>query len=154
MTRRLTALLVQAQSESFDTLRRRLEAQAFQTVHAQNCREAKPILAGTHPPHLVFTDETLPDGTWADVTALVTKARVPVNVIVVGRAVDTRFYIEVIEAGAFDFVVPPFETADLTHVTRVAADNVIARREAKARTESSPQRALFSTLLPWTQRAQ
>jgi FixJ family two-component response regulator len=61
---------------------------------------------------------------------LAEKATQPVNVIVVSRVVDTRFYVQVIEAGAFDFIAPPFNSTDLAYVVRSAMDNVVARRTA------------------------
>ena len=96
-----------------------------------------------NPPHLVFTDTTLADGTWADVTALAAKATMAVDVIVVSRLVDTRLYIETIETGAFDFIVPPLATTDLSYVVRCAADNVCERRQVQARAKQHPQRLLF-----------
>jgi FixJ family two-component response regulator len=47
-----------------------------------------------------------------------------------GEEIDTKLYVSVIEAGAFDFMAPPFEALDLAHVVRCAADNALARRQA------------------------
>ena len=47
--------------------------------------------------------------------------------------VDTRFYLEAIETGAFDFIAPPFVATDLEYVARAALDNVAARRGVRAR---------------------
>ena len=88
------------------------------------------MLGGLNPVPLVFTDKQLPDGTWADVLAVAEQATQPVNVIVVARIVDTRFYVEAIETGAFDFLAPPFNATDLAYVVRTALDNVHARRAA------------------------
>ncbi len=112
-------------------------------VRAQGCGEAAGIIGGPEPPHLVFVDAALPDASWADVIALSKKASVPINIIVVARLVDTRFYVEVIEAGAFDFIVPPFRSHDLRHVLRCALQNVLERRETQVRTENAAQRPLF-----------
>jgi FixJ family two-component response regulator len=88
----------------------------------------------------------LPDGLWANVLALAAQAPQPVNVIVVARLVDTRLYVEAIEAGAFDFLAPPFVAADLAYVVRCAAENVLGRREAQGRVDSSPVGKLFPVL--------
>jgi len=85
------------------------------------------------PRPLVFTDTELRDGTWTDILAVAERAACPVNVVVVARVVDTRFYVEAMEAGVFDFIVPPFNATDLAHVVRCAADNVLARRVAHSR---------------------
>ena len=50
---------------------------------------------------------------------------------VVARVVNTRFYVEAIETGAFDFLAPPFVATDLAYVVRNALDNIVARRGAR-----------------------
>jgi FixJ family two-component response regulator len=59
-------------------------------------------------------------------------AEVPLNVIVVASQPDTRFYVSVMERGAFDFVAPPFEHESLNFVVRSAELDVRRRREAVA----------------------
>ena len=100
------------------------------------------MLTGPKPPELVFTDTQLPDGTWSDVVRLAEGARAPVNVIVVSRLVDIPLYVRAIEQGAFDFITPPFESADLAYVIRCAAGNVLRRREIEARAQRSAQKTL------------
>jgi DNA-binding NtrC family response regulator len=146
MKQSISALVVYQGSGPLSILHRYLESLSIRTVHVQSCGEVWQALTGTNPPHLVFTDTTLADGTWADVTAIAAKAARAVEVIVVSRLVDTRLYIEAIEAGAFDFIVPPFGTEDLSYVVRCAADNVRERREVQARAEQHPQRLLFPSL--------
>lgn len=51
--------------------------------------------------------------------------------IVVGRIANVRFYVEVIEGGAFDFISPPFVGSDLAYVLRCAAKNVLSRRKVR-----------------------
>ena len=130
MTSRIKALMVHHNSETLVILRGALERQGMQILHAQSRAQAKRMLGGLDPLPLVFTDTQLPDGTWADILALAERAAKPVNVIVVARIVDTRFYVEAIETGAFDFLAPPFNDADLAYVVRSAHENVISRRAA------------------------
>jgi len=130
MSERIAALLVYHNSITLSTLKDALERQGVRVIHAESCVQALRNLGGLNPAPLVFTDTPLPDGTWADILALAEKAALPVNVIVVGRAVNTRLYVEAIECGAFDFVAPPFDATDLAHVVHCAADNALARRAA------------------------
>jgi DNA-binding NtrC family response regulator len=123
-----SALLVHQNSETMRVLSAALERQGVHVKQAGSRAQAKRMLGGLNPAPLVFTDIQLPDGTWADILAMGEKVAQPVNVIVVARVVDTRFYVEVIEAGAFDFIAPPFNASDLAHVIRCALDNAIARR--------------------------
>jgi DNA-binding NtrC family response regulator len=131
MTERITALLVHKNSETLATLKGALERQGMRIIHAESQAQAKRLLGGLNPAPLVFTDTHLPDGTWTDVLAAAEKAKKPVNVIVVARVVNTRFYVEAIETGAFDFLAPPFNATDLAYVVRSAMDNVVARRTAR-----------------------
>ena len=132
MTERNTALLVHQNSETLATLHGALERQGMHIIHAESRAQAKRLLGGLNPVPLVFTDTQLPDGTWADIVAVAGMANLPVNVIVVARVVNTRFYVEAIESGAFDFLAPPFNATDLAYVVRSAMDNAVARRAAPA----------------------
>ena len=132
MKENVNALLVQARQNPLDALRLALEEQAINIRTARNCGEAAMVLWSEDPPHLVFTDVQLADGNWADVLALATKAPAPVNVIVVAPFADVNFYIQVIERGAFDFIVPPLTRAELLHVVRIAAENALTRRRNAA----------------------
>jgi DNA-binding NtrC family response regulator len=133
MTNSIKALLVHHNSETLATLKGALERQGMHIIHAQSRAQARRMLGGLDPVPLVFTDKQLPDGTWADILAVAEKAAQPVNVIVVARVVDTRFYVETIETGAFDFLAPPFNATDLAYVVRSALDNVTARRATQPR---------------------
>jgi DNA-binding NtrC family response regulator len=144
MTERITALLVHHNSETLAMLKGALERQGMHVIHAESRAQAKRLLGGLDPAPLVFTDTHLPDGTWADILAVAEKASQPVNVIVVARVVDTRFYVEAIQTGAFDFLAPPFVAIDLAYVVRSALDNVVARRDARPHTTHTAQEGLFA----------
>lgn len=131
MEQTILALLVHEQPEPVGMLQPALESQSIKICRARDCQEASQALSQAGPPHLVFTDTVLPDGTWLDVLNLAANARQPVNVIVVARLADVKFYIEVIDRGAFDFITPPFAPYDLSHVVRCAADNVLSRRHVQ-----------------------
>jgi NtrC-family two-component system response regulator AlgB len=124
----IKALLVQARPDPLDTLRLALEEHRIEIRTARNCGEAALALWSDRPPHLVFTEAQLSDGNWGDVLTLAARASEPVNVIVVAPHVDLILYIQAVERGAFDFIVPPFSDPELLHVVRIAADNALARR--------------------------
>ncbi len=145
MKERISTLLVHQESDTLRSLKAALERQGVRVIQAESCAQAKRMLGGVNPAPLVFTDTQMPDGTWVDILAVAEKAPQHVNVIVVARVVDTRFYVEAIEAGAFDFIAPPFTATDLAHVIRCAADNVIARRAAAKHSDYQPEEGLFSS---------
>jgi len=129
----ITAILLHDEEEPVGALKPVLEEQGLKTCRACTCGQAARLVAQATAPCLLFTDVKLPDGSWADVLQVAARARVPANVIVVSRHVDIRFYVDVIERGAFDFITPPFAGSDLAHVVRCAGDNLLAQKFAQAR---------------------
>ena len=136
------ALLIQARHDPLDALRLALEEQSIDITIARNCAEAALALWSDSPPPLVFTGIQLADGSWADVLTLASKASAPVNVIVVAPFADVSLYVQAIERGAFDFIVPPLSDPELLHVVRIAAENVLSRRRQNAAVQA---RSLAST---------
>jgi DNA-binding NtrC family response regulator len=132
MQERITALLVHDRPEPMGFIRRALECQSIETQSVRTCQEAHQTLCGRQPPHLVLVETFLPDGSWEDVVLLAAGAPAPVNVIVVSDVVDIAFYLEAIQRGAFDFIVPPIPLPDFNHIVRSAVDNTLRRRESQA----------------------
>src|ERR1017187_1334579 len=60
---------------------------------------------------------------------------------VVARVVNTRFYVEAIETGAFDFLAPPFNAIDLAYVVRSAMNTVATRRSTGLASSQAPARS-------------
>ena len=116
----LRALLVYDRDHPLEALRQVLGGLGIRTVRARSCDQSKNWLEHDAPPHLVFTDTVLPDGSWAEVVRLARQCAVGTQVIVVSRVVDVDLYIRVLEGHAFDFIVPPFTDSDLAHVVRCA----------------------------------
>lgn len=129
--KKVFALLVSAGDESFESLRTLLKAQGVEVWVSQSCKEAARLLEQTHP-ELIFTTTQLIDGTWCDMVIMAENASAPANVIVAGRFKDHRLHVAAIDYGAFDFILPPFESESVGQVVRVAAEDVRRRREAQA----------------------
>lgn len=144
MTQKITAVVVHQGSETLAALESALEHQGLRVIQAKSRAQAKRLLGGLNPAPLVFTDVRLPDGLWSDIVDVADKAAQPVNVIVVDRIPNTRFYVDVIETGAFDFLAPPFNATDLAYVLRTAVDNVLARRAARPQTAPAADSDLFA----------
>ncbi len=145
---KMRILLVHSESEAMQALHAALRRESIPTQHARTCAEVGRLLASPNPPDVVFTGGELPDGTWADVVRLAGKAPTPVNVIVVSRLVDMRFYVEALEGGAFDFITPPFESYDLAHVLRCAMSNIASRQQSAARKKPAAGQKPFHIPLP------
>lgn len=128
MEKGISALLLHDQEYPLSGLTSVLETQPIKISRLRTCKQAAELLERAGTPQIIFTDTHLPDGDWADVLNLAARAPVPVCVIVVARVVDIRFYVEVIERGAFDFIVPPFTAADVSHIIKCAADSAFSQR--------------------------
>jgi len=129
MQKKITALLVHDRPEPMGTIRHALECQFIETQSVKTCGEVQQALSGCRPPHVVFTDPQLPDGSWEDIVRFATEAPSFVNVIVVSDVVDIALYLESIQRGAFDFIVPPLPLTDLTYVVHSAVEKTLRRRE-------------------------
>jgi DNA-binding NtrC family response regulator len=109
-----------------------LEGRSIKVNWLSYCREALPLLRDVDPPHLVFTEALLPDGTWTDVVKLALEALKPVKVIVVSRLIDVKLYVETMAGGAFDFIVPPMTSDELAHILACAVGSVMKLRRTQA----------------------
>jgi len=128
MQETITALLVHDGPEPMGFIRRALESQEIKTQSVSTCREAHESLWGRQPPHLVLVDPRLPDGSWDDIVVSAAAAPSRANVIVVSDVVDMALYLESVQRGAFDFIVPPMSMPDFAYVVRSAVDNALQRR--------------------------
>lgn len=70
---------------------------------------------------VIFTDLRLPDGDWKQMLQMARRTPARAEVILVSRFVDVPLYLDALEAGAFDFVVPPFNTVELGYIIVNAA---------------------------------
>lgn len=132
MSEHIFALLVHERSEPFDSLRQKLKELAVETYSVGTCREAEDLIAHCKP-QIIFTDPAVADGSWVSISNLVERADVPSSIIVVGSVPNTKLYLSVMERGAFDFIVPPFEHEPLNFIIRSAASNAYQRRERTMR---------------------
>jgi DNA-binding NtrC family response regulator len=125
------AILVSDGSAIFEELSWKLESYGMETWTVESRTEAADLMRESHP-ELILTATTFPEGTWSEIVDMARKSSVPANVIVVGKRVDIELYVRAIEYGAFDFMLPPFEADQLSHVLRVATEDVRRAREAQA----------------------
>ncbi|HKT13070.1 MAG TPA: response regulator [Terriglobia bacterium] len=132
LPKKLFALLVASElDDCIQELKAVLKQQQIEIYSAETCEEVERLLDQTHP-ELVFTAKLLNDGTWRDVIHMAENVSVPTNVIVVSHHNDIRFYISAMDYGAFDFILPPFETDAIAHAVRMASESVRRKRVSQA----------------------
>lgn len=110
------ALLVYDAEEPVRAAERILLDHGMVARRVRSCSAAHALLQESILPAVVLTDTSLPDGGWADVLKAACAARPSPPVIVVSRLVDIRLYLDALESGAYDFVVPPLTQADWAHI--------------------------------------
>jgi ActR/RegA family two-component response regulator len=128
----VTAILLHTAGEAMDLLKLALESHSIQIQWMTMLQEALPFLRSTNPPHLVFTEDMLPDGSWADVVKQANGACEPVKVIVVSRVDDVGLYVDAMNGGAYDFIVPPLSAIKLDYVVTRAIGKALGLRHAQA----------------------
>lgn len=115
-----SALLVYEQKGPIHTLEPNLILQGMKIQRCRSCSEAQVTLRQPNLPSLVLTDVFLPDGTWEEVLKTANTAAGNIPVIVVSRTAEMKLYLDVLETGAHDFVVPPVSFSDLAYIIRTA----------------------------------
>jgi DNA-binding response OmpR family regulator len=116
----LWALVVYSEEEPVAQMERMLIDLGISTQRAHTHFDADAMLRMSLRPSFVVTDASLPDGTWLDVLYAARADPIKVPVIVVSRLVDMQLYLDALDSGAHDFVVPPFTIAELTFIIRTA----------------------------------
>jgi DNA-binding NtrC family response regulator len=129
----VAALIVYEDADILRQLEKALSGQVAKIWYACTCREVAELMAGAGLPELIFTETRLCDGTWRDLLKLAQTAFPAPNVILVARLEDIRLYLDAMEEGVADYVVPPFEASGVAHVIQCALHNVVSQRKAARR---------------------
>jgi DNA-binding NtrC family response regulator len=74
-----------------------------------------------HRPRVVICERTLPDGDWHDVFADLQNQPYSPAFIVASRHADERLWAEVLNLGAYDVLLKPFDNAEVARVVEMAA---------------------------------
>ncbi len=124
------ALLVHRGDGAFEELRRALESLGLEAVRAYGCKDLQSRLQHDGAFVTVFTEATLPDGEYSDVCRIASQSAMSLPVIVVSPHVDMELYLDSMENGASDFIVPPFLNTEIAYVLMTALSDGLPRRVA------------------------
>jgi DNA-binding NtrC family response regulator len=127
-----SVLVVSGSGEIDLRLRQALNAAGVAVRVVRSCAEAQKLLNGKILPAALFCETSLPDGTWTDVLSFTAVARKQVPVVIVSRVVDIELYLNALENGAADFIVPPFCQQDVSRVMSCAVRSDVAVQPAGA----------------------
>jgi len=108
-------LFISPSTEDARTLNLMLDALPASVSHALSLKEADALLnSGSF--QVVVTEARLPDGEWTDVVQRVRKSGRKVAVVVTDRFADGRFWIEVLDGGAYDLLPQPFYRGEVQRI--------------------------------------
>jgi FixJ family two-component response regulator len=114
------ALLVGKQDELFQALGFTLASVGIKTIHAEDYSEISTLLSAISLPDIIFANTHLPGGAWKEVRSLISTSSRSVPMVLVSPVVDIRLYLNALEGGAVDFIVPPFRPSDLAFIVSSA----------------------------------
>lgn len=126
--RSLLILLVEDEPQLRRFLRPMLHAQAYRVIEAETAREGL-ALAQSHNPDIILLDLGLPDGDGVDLTRTL-RAWTQVPIIVISARGKEQDKVEALDAGADDYLIKPFGSAELLARLRVALRHAARGRSA------------------------
>jgi len=108
----LTILVVSANLESRRHVTRILEALSVQVVPCSTLAQTEQVLS-LQRPNLIFCDERLPDGDYADLLKLRLPGRTSPPIVVLTRNGEWELYMDATRRGAFDVIRSPWCPTDI-----------------------------------------
>src|SRR5262249_18414917 len=103
-------------------LLRQLEGKDLQLFLASDFQEAQQKLKGPTSYDLLLADAELPDGSWRDLLELLMESRKSCEMIVCSRCGDEQLWAEVLQCGAYDLLVEPYERQEVHRIIQSAID--------------------------------
>ena len=115
-----TRALVISASDYMLPLLGMLKKSGFDVHSVRSCEQARRFLGSEATVQLVFTDEEAPGGGWGSVLEDVVQIRMAAEIIVCTRFGDERLWCNVLERGAYDLLVAPYQMKDVQWVVEGA----------------------------------
>jgi len=119
MQAKITAMLIMAR-ERRPPLLEALESCGIDVLPVCDCNEGRRMLEIQPQMQVVLTDAALPDGDWRGVLQIVALARADIEVVVCSRLGDQKLWIDVLEQGAYDVLVEPYQREEIRRIVDVA----------------------------------
>ncbi len=132
-----TLLVLSPQRRS--KLQRLLNDCGVQTSLASTLEEARQKLASSSSYDLVLTDAELPDGSWQDLLQFVLDSRKACEIVVSSRCADEDLWAEVLQRGAYDLLVEPYDQQEVCRIIESALDSRYMRRLTQTIATASAQ---------------
>ena len=111
-TERITLLAVDPDKEDCQSLLTIPGAGEWRILGASSLREATTLMHESVP-DLILCAKDLPDGSWKDVFREAERQPRRLPVVVVSRNPDERLWAEVLNLGAYDMLIKPFDSSEV-----------------------------------------
>lgn len=115
---KVTLLAVSPDQDNRQSLESILDADGWTIKGATSIREATRLMKDN--PSLIVCDRDLPDGTWKDLYREADRLENPPAVVVVSRNADQCFWAEVLNVGAYDVLLEPFDRSEVKRMVTMA----------------------------------
>ena len=112
-------------------LLRSFDGKCLQIFLASNVEEAARRLNGNVFYDLLLTDSELADGSWQDVLQMVVESTMPCEMIVCSRCADESLWADVLQSGAYDLLVEPYDPQEVNRIVENAIESQYMRRFAQ-----------------------
>jgi len=121
MQTKITAMLIMARERRLPLLEA-LESCGIDVLPVCDCNEGRRMLEIQPQVQVVLTDAALPDGDWRGVLQIVAQAGANIEVVVCSRLGDQKLWLDVLEQGAYDVLVEPYDCEEVRRIVESAAD--------------------------------
>ena len=145
MQPKISAMLIMARERRLPLLGA-IESCGIEVVPVCDCNEARRMLEIQPPVRVVLTDEALPDGDWRGVLEIVAQACANIEVVVCSRLSDHKLWVDVVEQGAYDVLVEPYQHEEIRRIIEAAAARSYMRSLLPAEAMSYKTRAVHAAL--------
>jgi DNA-binding NtrC family response regulator len=106
--------------------------------HAATLKQAKSMLLQTGA-RVLLSEVVFADGNWEDATKMIGEFELAVSVVVVTGRVDERFWITVLERGAYDLIPRPFSSSELLRIVENAHAHAEGVSGAESKQPNEPE---------------
>lgn len=113
-------LFISPNARDARTISRMLGSVSLNLDHASSLRDASSQLR-RHDYAAILTEACLPDGSWKDVLSFSEELHTSCPVVVTDRIADDLFWAEVLNLGAYDLLVQPFDTSEVQRILTSAS---------------------------------
>jgi DNA-binding NtrC family response regulator len=117
---KVTVLLVSSDKDDENALMRVLSGDEWVIAGCRCLSETENRLSPPAP-SIVVCERNLPDGDWRDMLDRLDRLPDPPALIVMCRHADEKLWAEVLNRGAYDLLLKPFDTAEVIRICRMAS---------------------------------